>query len=445
MSDDIETLLNAALDGRLTEAEAQRWRVFLKDATLARRFAAARRRRELLRSQIPAPTQQQSQRMWNGIRARIEAAESVPAPLSFRRRMEAFWTRPWVSGWSWGLAGAAAAFVLFLGLRPRLQPLTAPAVPGSVPAAVSAPQAPPVRTAARPAEVRSVASAPQGRTSAPLPLKTSTASDRTLAAVSRRSPTPSGPTEVEQALADNQVDAMIEQFLAARQQSGPSLAVVPQGRSLERPSLNGSGVGNLGGAGASANVAYESVVPALPAPEALAAGASAQGGKDANGFWNWKPAAEALNGREWSQAKLELEAAAQKAASPAERSFAVSAWSLLAAPGGPLENNRTPVFEDGALRVLAAGSWQLLVDQRLARFTGGVAVRLPGLRVEADSMLLDLTFDRAEFSPGAHFTRVQDPEPTRAMDSASQVLTASDFYAPSGADDSLPERILRVK
>jgi hypothetical protein len=169
------------------------------------------------------------------------------------------------------------------------------------------------------------------------------------------------------------------------------------------------------------------------------------GGPDQNGFWNWQPAAVAMNERRWEQAKAELLAAEAGATEAAERAFAASALSLLAAPGQPLAGSLDALAPTGDLRVLSAGRWQLQVDNRLARFSQGVSARLPGFRAEGDALLLDLTFDRGSFAAGTRFTRVSDAAPARVLDAAAQPVSATDFIAPAGAVYNVQDRELRLR
>jgi hypothetical protein len=174
-----------------------------------------------------------------------------------------------------------------------------------------------------------------------------------------------------------------------------------------------------------------------PDPDAhfdSAAAQAAQGGPDRNGFWDWRPAALALNRHDWPQAQAELTAAESRAREASERVFAASALSLLSAPGAPLQGSQPVLPATGDLRVLGAGRWQLLVDSRLARFSQGVSARLPGFRAEGDSLLLDLTFDRGSFAPGTRFTRVSGETPAQVFDAASQPVLTDEILAPAGAD-----------
>jgi hypothetical protein len=249
-----------------------------------------------------------------------------------------------------------------------------------------------------------------------------------------------GVTEVERALADNQVNDLIDQFLTVQKQAPASAVAGMAPSSAAQP----AGSGLEGGAD---TVDYQSPAVPVAQDDAGASGTPGpvQGGEDAHGFWNWNPAALALNQRDWPQARVELRAALSGAGEASERAFAGSALSLLSAPGGPLEGSQPLLTPVGDLRVLSAGTWQLLVGSRLARFGGGVSVRLPGLREDGDSFLLDLTFDRGEFAPGAHFVRVSGEAPARVIDASKQPVSSDDFYAPAGADYDIADHELRLR
>ena len=460
MPEDVNALLNAYLDGRLDAGRSAKVAKLLKKPAVARRLARMRSLCVHVREAAPRPSPEQSQRMWAGIRARVAVQAPAVArgaaeiravtPLASDEAWYAFLTRPWVRGWGLGLAGAAAALTLVLLIYPRPARLAAPsrseaqapvvsaqggsgavsAGPGvqlPAPARISKPAgaAPALASARRePVHSRGPLNAPPAAAQ-PAPVLAG------LPAPGFHAPS-SGTTEVERALADNQVDATINQILAARQQAPGSMVA-----QLEiSPRAQVEGPATVGFRQSDAPVQDDGVKPGPPGP--------VQGGKDANGFWDWKPTAMAMNGREWPQAQVELEAASGKAGASAERAFADSALTLLSGPGAPLEGAQPGLPPIGDLRVLEAGAWQLEVQSRLARFTQGVSVRIPGYRADGDSMLLDMTFDRAVFAPGAHFTRVSGEAPARVVDAANQQVSADDFYAPNGADYNIPDKELRL-
>jgi hypothetical protein len=203
--------------------------------------------------------------------------------------------------------------------------------------------------------------------------------------------------------------------------------------------------GSQGNAGASLASA---AAPAMAVEENSfdsSASQVASGGVDRNGFWDWTPAGMALNQRDWQQAKVELEAAEAQAKEPSERAFAASALTLLSAAGQPLQGVSSALPRSGELRVLGAGVWQLQIDSRLARFSRGVSARLPGFRVEGDALLLDMTFDRANFSAGSRFTRVSGETPAKVFDAQAQPVNADSFSAPQGAEYRVQDKELHLR
>jgi hypothetical protein len=483
MSEDLNPLLNAYLDDRLSPAQRAKVLLRLKQPAVARRLERLRSLRVQLGAAAPEPSLETSRRMWSAIRAQLPSTAADLAPISVPEARSsvlsgaaesggeawyAFFTRPWVQGWSLGLSGAAAALALvfLLYTRSLTQPalVHAPVVSASAPVAVAASgplavatQGPLIRASgpqpailafksAQPrtvlADARLVAKAPSTPVHSALPGAPAGGSSQAMALASLSTgatrPSSAGVTEVERALADNQVDGMIDQFLAVRQKAGPLVA------GLEPASEAQPGFAQGGGADTVAYQQSEVPVGQYEGPTPVASG-RALGGKDGNGFWDWNPAALALNQRDWPQARVELQAAAGKAGEATERAFADSALGLLSVPGGPLEGSQPLLPLNGAVRVLSAGTWQLMVDSRLARFVGGVSVHLPGLRADGDSFLLDLTFDRGEFSAGTHFIRVSGEVPARVIDANKQPVTADDFYAPTGADYDVADQELRLR
>jgi len=469
MPEDLNALLNTYLDGRLEDAQRAKLLLRLKSPAVARRLERLRGLRSGLRAAMPEPSPEQSRRMWAAIASKLPAAAKAvsEAPPSFDPRSApepwySFFTRPWVpTAGGLGLAGALAlAWVFLLNPRPstriaevspaaassseaasraglaqagaeNIGPVVgeaseAPARPG-----LSGGAAPVLASARKQAEGASMA--PRERSApvaAPVLADLSAANTETA---------PAGVTEVERALADNQVNDLIDQFLTVQKQA--PAAIVAGMAPSEEAQPAGSGMGGAN------TVDYQSPAVPVAQEDAGASGAPgpAQGGEDAHGFWNWNPAAQALNQRDWPQARVELRAALGGAGEASERAFAGSALSLLSAPGGPLEGSQAVLGPVGDLRVLSAGTWQLLVGSRLARFGGGVSVRLPGLREDGDSFLLDLTFDRGEFAPGAHFVRVSGEAPVRVFDAAKQAVSSNDFYAPAGADYDIAKHELRLR
>jgi hypothetical protein len=463
MPEELEALLNAYVDGALTAAQRAKVEASLKRPAVARRLARLRGLDANLRAAQPLPGPEQSRRMWAGIRERLAAEAPAPARAAGPESESwyAFFTRPWLGAWGLGLAGAAAALVVAFLIYPRLVPgpvslSTAPSSPQAASLA-SAPAGAAATAPQTPAQAGAVAEAPRheaaqkraalarapkravqpasGEALAALPVSRSVPEAGPLA-----QPKSTGTTEVERALEDNRVDALIQQFLVARQQTtGPVVSMNAQGPQTQgaAPFVQSNG---------SATVDYNAGTQPVPQESpAFKTPGRAEGAKDSNGFWDWKPAALAMNERNWPQSRVELEAAAGHAGAAAERAFANSALSLLSAPGAPLDGTQPVLPAIGDLRVLAAGNWQLIVDNRLARFSQGVSVRVPGYRADGDSLLLDLTFDRGEFAPGTHFTRVSGEPPARVFDASNQPVSADSFYAPAGADYNVPDRELRLK
>ena len=259
--------------------------------------------------------------------------------------------------------------------------------------------------------------------------------DSTLPAVQAQAaaaPAAQGPTEVERALAENPVNDLMDQYLRATRPTG--LQPAQTGPSVASSRVEG---GSLAG--------YNQVSAVEATPTDNSAAGVVEGGVDSQGFWNWGPAAVAMNQRRWNQVKAELDAAEAKAPLASERSFAASAMGLLAGPGAPLEGSVSPVPPVGDLRVLAAGRWQLQVANRKALFGQGVSVSLPGLRAESPSVSLDLTFDRASFGPGSTFTRVDGDPAAAVLDANDQPVTAPRFSAPNGADYNVSVHALRLR
>lgn len=442
MPETLESMLHAYLDGALTGAALKAFEKRLAEPKVAARLKDLQALRAAMSASAPQPTSEQSKRMWAAIRAQAQA-QAVPAevtaPLSSEEPWYAFLTKPWTRGFSVGLVGAAAALAIVLLIQPSKQALPPASEAMQAPVAPAANEMASADAAAKPAREEAsdtramLASVPPTAKKASRFIETAAPA----AAAVRAERSRKEPTEVERALADNQVDDLIDAFLQARQaQPGASLAMAPAAKNR---SAFGSPAGGATLAGYSNAPAAE-----MEAVDSMAMRA-VQGGPDRNGFWDWHPAAIALNQRNWSQARMELESASTRAGEPVERAFAASALTLLAAPGGPLEGTQPLLPSPGDLRVLGAGRWQLQVDARLARYSAGVSARLPGFRVEGDSLLLDLTFDRATFSPGTRFTRVAGEAPAKVYDAASQSVDSGQFSAPAGAVYNVKDRELRLR
>ena len=431
MPKDLDSLLNAWLDGALPASQRKAVEKRLAEPAVARRLERLTLLRQGLSKAAPSLSPDASHRLWIGIRARVQA--EVPAGPPW---WEALLTRRWAPAWGLGLAsGLAMAWAIFIRPLPTLpqrQPLLAPGLP--VPVQAAAPAQRTVsgsRAATRPqASVAAAKLAPQA--AAGVAQSSNAAAPVAPAqAAAAAAPASHGPTEVERALAENPVNDLMDQYLQATRPSGlrQAQAGAPGASRVEGGSLAG----------------YNQVSAMEATPTDNAAAGAVQGGVDGQGFWNWGPAAVAMNQHRWNQVKAELDAAEAKAPLASERSFAASAMGLLAVPGAPLEGSVPPVPPVGDMRVLAAGRWQLQVANRKALFGQGVSVSLPGLRAESPSMSLDLTFDRASFGPGSTFTRVDGDPAAAVLDANDQPVTATRFSAPNGADYNVSVHALRLR
>jgi hypothetical protein len=420
-------LIEAYLDGSLAPSQTAKLDLWLKsrpkDAARVKRQKALR---EALKQSAPQLSAAQSRQLWADIRAKAQA-EAAPVPvLDFREPWYAFIFRPWGSA---GMVTAALALVALAWHPWTTQSGVAPLTPSApVAQAIAAPAAPKAAVASKPgiSVARKITPPVMAQASQPSPA---------VAVADAAAPAANEPTEVERALADSGVDGMIDAYLSAQRQPGAMRAsnVESQRQGFDRSSLNSP----LAGLTQSSE---------QPGPDLSGAPQSAaQGAPDKDGFWNWTPAALALNRRDWPQAQVELQAARSHATESAERDFAGSALTLLSAPGAPLAGQDDGLPADGELRVLGAGRWQLLVDNRLARFSEGVSVRLPGFRAEGDSLLLDLTFDRATFAPGTRFTRLAGETPAAVLDAQGVAVSSDEFNAPSGATYNVSQHQLKLR
>lgn len=413
MNPTLDRLLSAYLDGALSSARRAAVEKRLAEPRVAKRLAQLKALQALLAESAAEPSAVQSRRMWLAIQAQLPAAAA-------RQPWYAFLQRRWLSPvWGYGLAAGAVVAVALL-LRPdaaQLKPMEEPSVKAVLPAPAPLERSLDAKAAApAPAPAPARADRPS---SAPKPQ-----------AVAASVPSKKSQTEVERALADDPVDGLIERFLRERPTAGAAASL-------------GRASSPLGGGGA--NVAAYSMTEATePAFDSSAIG-QAEGGIDHNGFWNWSPAGAALNQRDWQKARIELEAAQGHAQEAAERAFAGSALTLLSAAGQPLQGTQPAIPATGDLRVLGAGVWQLQMDSRLARFSRGFSAHLPGFRVEGDSLLLDMTFDRGSFAPGTRFTRVGGEDPAKVLDAAAQPINADEFIAPAGAVYNVQDHELRLR
>jgi hypothetical protein len=97
------------------------------------------------------------------------------------------------------------------------------------------------------------------------------------------------------------------------------------------------------------------------------------------------------------------------------------------------------------LSVQSAARWQIFVENHLARYSGSVVTRMPGLRSDGDDLALDMAADRASFGPGTHFVRVQDDQLSVVKDAQGQTVNSTEFSAPNGAEYLLAAHELRLK
>jgi hypothetical protein len=446
-------LIEAYLDGSLDSVRAAKLKLWLKEHPADQaKVQRQSRLRSLLAESTVEPSAAQSRKMWANIKARVQA-EAAPAPhLDLREPWYAFIFKPWGGTLSAGLATAALLVLAFVwhpwqtGSLLQKDAASASEETQSLEANAGASAAAPGHAKAKAAFASKKASVKEAEgafapsmdqdqaapAAAPAMQAAAGASagPRPMAPSRADSPASTEPTEVERALADNSVDGMIDKYLATQRQAPSRSAAQP---SFERRSLS-SPLAGLSRASADEDTVIDSKGMNV-----------VQGGRDSNGFWDWRPAAVAMNRRDWTQVRLELDAARSSAGEAVERSFAGSALTLLSAPGAPLAGSAQPLPGAGELRVLGAGRWQLISDSRLARFSEGVSARLPGFRSEGDSLLLDLTFDRGTFSPGTRFVRVSGDAPAEVLDAQGAAVSADEFSAPTGATYNVSGRQLKLR
>lgn len=458
-----QELIDDYLAGGLGKSQTAELEAWLKSHPAdAAKVERARALSAALSASAPALSAARSKEMWANIKARVEAEKAAaPAPVIVLggEPWYAFLFRPWAGA---GLVTAGLALAVLVWRPWTNAPATAPSTDG-VPVPMAEESATPM-VKAKAVDNSNVAAAAGAVASkddraeaevaaAPAPAMRAKAEMATSQAMpSKRAAAPAAammvasapaameaqaaePTEVERALADGGVDGMIDNYLAAQRQQRASGAMAAMAR-RGTPSFNQGGSSPLAG-----------FTETMERDEALdsATLSAARGGQDNNGFWNWTPAAVALNHHDWSQARTELDAARSKAAEASERAFAASALTLLSAPGAPLAGQGDALPNVGELRVLGAGRWQLLVDSRLARFSQGVSTRLPGFRADGDSLLLDLTFDRGTFAPGTRFTRLAGEAPAEVQDAQGKAFSADEFSAPAGATYNISGRQLKLR
>lgn len=425
-----QELIDDYLAGSLGKTQGAELEAWLKSHPAdAAKVASARALSEALSASAPELSAARSKQMWANIKGRVEAQQAVaPVIVLGGEPWYAFFFRPWAGA---GLVTAGLALAVLVWRPWTNAPAMAPTNDG-VPVPMAAAPQPATRAKAEMTRAQPMLSK---RSVAPVAAPAMMASVPAPAMAMAMDTKAAEPTEVERALADGGVDGMIDTYLAAQRQQRASGAMAAMTR---------RGTPNFGQGAASPLAGFTETVEKDEALDSATLSA-AHGGQDNNGFWNWTPAAVALNHHDWGQARLELDAARSKAAEASERAFAASALTLLAAPGAPLAGQGEALPNLGELRVLGAGRWQLLVDSRLARFSQGVSARLPGFRADGDSLLLDLTFDRGTFAPGTHFTRLAGEAPAEVQDAQGKAFSADEFSAPAGATYNISGRQLKLR
>jgi hypothetical protein len=239
MPETLESMLHAYLDGALTGAALKAFEKRLAEPKVAARLKDLQALRAAMSAAAPQPTSEQSKRMWAAIRAQAQAQASAARDPALSERAEpgeraegwyAFLTKPWTRGFSVGLVGAAAALAIVLLIQPSKQALPPASEAMQAPAAPSANAMASADAAAKPAREEAsdtramLASVPPTAKKASRFIETAVPA----AAAVRAERSRKEPTEVERALADSQVDDLIDAFLQARQaQPGPSLAMAP--------------------------------------------------------------------------------------------------------------------------------------------------------------------------------------------------------------------------
>jgi hypothetical protein len=419
-----DELIDDYLSGNLEDRERLEFERELDSNPSARlRLDEERLVSEMLRASAP---QAPSEAMWMVIKSRISQAEPKQASSSPWQRLAAAFAGP---GMRLGLASACALLFLSMGwlVSRRIQPM--PQVPSSS-AALAIP------AASKPA----LAALPHPRARQATEMASAAPTTARLAAAN----SPHQPTEVEKALAEQDLDGVIAAMLRERQVA----ASAPMRQSGASPVQT---VAYSGAPATEGGLSAEALPEALPSPAHPVGEASmplpqAQTRVDANGFWDFHPAAVALNMRDWGTASRELEAASESAPEAAERAFAASTLQLLVQGGQPVVA-KVDMGDTKNLNVQSASRWQVLVDNHAARYFGGVVARMPGLRSEGNELLLDMAFDRATFSPGTKFIKLATDggAGSQVKNAQGQPVDATEFRAPNGADYLLRVNELRLK
>ncbi len=434
-----DDILEQAARGELDSAMLASLRQAAKaDSRLALRLKEAEQLQVFLRASHPKVPRQ---RMWKGIQRKLAAGQGfeVEAGSSLWQRLQAWFSTPHLS---MGFA-VAASLMVGVGLwwsqaGPRVEPVAESKSfqdgAADSEAALKPAQASRAKLAA--------AAAPVSEESqyAPQPEMLARAEKKSVASVPRSTAlAQTGMSEVEKALLDQQIQVALDRSLTMR----PTVS-----RRAQRVELADFGGGNRADASLAAaaprSMAAESQgsFDATPAPDLASR-------IDSNGFWDFSPAARALNLRQWEQAASELELASRQAPEEAERSFAASSLRILTRPGAPLAGwsgaGRAQLDHGLGLEVEQAKLWQVLTRQRVATYRQALA-HLPGYRAEAPDMIIDMTFNRASFGPGTRFEQVSDDAvPAKVFDAQNQAVTQVSFDAPQGADYWIKLRELRIK
>jgi hypothetical protein len=409
-----DELIDDYIRGALGRAEREDFERQLKaDADGRRRLEEARWVHEMLGASAPEVP---SARMWKAIRAGIKPGPEPQASL-WERLLDVLAG----SKLRLSVVGMAAMFLAVFGWQLAQKPAPAPEISGFAEPQAPAP-APAVASA--PAAAPSKAKAGQAR-----PLEMAAAKPAAAEAEAKRFP-----SEVERALADQDLDGVIATMLRQRQAAtvGPSSQAPGMAAPVETVSYDGAAPAKRASARTSSDegASYRF--------DSAGAQAAPQPRLDANGFWNFRPAALALNRRDWATAKRELQLATQQAPEAAERAFARSSLKVL-------EPGDAAFDETAGLSVEAAQRWQVFVDNHVARYSGGVVARMPGLRSEGNELLLDMAFDRASFSPGTRFVKVADDASTKVQNSQGETVESTEFRAIRGADYLIRANELRLK
>jgi hypothetical protein len=405
-----DELIDDYILGALSPSEKRDFERELEgDASARARVEEARLLLAMLGSSAPEVP---SVRMWRHIKAEISAA---PSPSFWNQLLDSL-SRPRLR---LGLGFVAAACLAVVGLQivrkpvpmPESMSSPSPSSPMSVGAELARPISPP--------------SPPQPQAAPrPAPAEKKMASRSDI----------HEPTEVERALADQDLDGVIATML--RQRQAASLSAAP--RAMRSAPSAGA---------AMRTVAYSEEASAPSARMDVdfdSAPAASVSRVDANGFWDFKPAALALNRRDWNLATSELLAAMKRAPEASERAFASSTLQLLSQGGQPVVA-KVGLADASTLNVQSAERWQVFVDNHVARYSGAVVARMPGLRSEGDELLLDMAFDRASFSPGTRFIRLSDDTRGKVTGAGGESIDQDEFRAPRGADYLLRANELRLK